>query len=120
MPSVMQAAAAASRQPATQYHSRRGWTGALACADRMTSPSPFRRGSGQASRKPLIIRACITDRTYETPVQLTVGHALSVPPCIVVIARNFEEARMCCECDHPGGTRLDYLGHMCRVIAQHG
>ena len=27
---------------------------------------------------------------------------------------------MCWECDRPGGTRLDYLGHMCGVIAQHG
>ena len=27
---------------------------------------------------------------------------------------------MCWECDHPAGTRLDYLGHMCGVITQHG
>lgn len=27
---------------------------------------------------------------------------------------------MCWECDHPGGTRLDYLKHMRDLIACHG
>src|ERR1700685_2695505 len=105
MPSARQVTALASRQPATQYHSRLGRTGALACADRMTSPSPFREGAAWQGGQ-LSVRVDAAHRASGAPAPLTGRRALSVPHRIVVLAHKFEEAGMCWECDHPGRTRL--------------
>jgi len=45
---------------------------------------------------------------------------MSAPLRIVAGVSDLEEKLMCWACDHPGGTRLDYLDHLQGIIAQHG